>query len=47
MAYDNGINCFDTAEVYANGQCEIEMGRVIKEMGVRPLWLSRAPCLDF
>ncbi|KAK4705334.1 hypothetical protein P7C70_g876, partial [Phenoliferia sp. Uapishka_3] len=32
-AFDAGINTFDTAEVYSNGQCEIEMGRVIKELG--------------
>ncbi|KDE04458.1 voltage-gated potassium channel subunit beta [Microbotryum lychnidis-dioicae p1A1 Lamole] len=32
-AFEGGINTFDTAEVYANGQCEIEMGRVIKELG--------------
>ena len=25
-AWDNGINFFDTAEVYSNGQCEVEMG---------------------
>ena len=23
---------FDTAEVYANGQCEIEMGQALKEL---------------
>lgn len=26
------INFFDTAEVYANGQCEIEMGQALKEL---------------
>ncbi|KAF2277492.1 Aldo/keto reductase [Westerdykella ornata] len=31
-AWDNGINFFDTAEVYANGQCEVEMGRALKEL---------------
>jgi len=31
-AWDNGINFFDTAEVYANGECEIEMGRALKEL---------------
>ncbi|RSH91824.1 hypothetical protein EHS25_009194 [Saitozyma podzolica] len=31
--YDNGINMFDNAETYASGQSEIEMGRVIKELG--------------
>ncbi|RPD60204.1 Aldo/keto reductase [Lentinus tigrinus ALCF2SS1-6] len=34
-AWDNGINMFDTAESYANGQSEIEMGRVIKELNFR------------
>lgn len=31
-AWDHGINFFDTAEVYANGQSEIEMGRALKEL---------------
>ncbi|KAG6917338.1 hypothetical protein DXG01_002909 [Tephrocybe rancida] len=34
-AFDAGINMFDTAEAYAGGQSEIEMGRVIKELGLR------------
>ncbi|KAF1359559.1 voltage-gated potassium channel subunit beta-1 channel subunit beta-1 [Lizonia empirigonia] len=29
-AWDNGINFFDTAEVYSAGQCEIEMGNAFK-----------------
>lgn len=32
-AWDHGINFFDTAEVYANGQSEIEMGNALKELG--------------
>ncbi|ORY87404.1 NADP-dependent oxidoreductase domain-containing protein [Leucosporidium creatinivorum] len=32
-AWDGGINTFDTAEIYSNGKCEEEMGRVIKELG--------------
>lgn len=32
MAYDNGINFFDNAEVYANGQSEIVMGNILKEL---------------
>lgn len=32
-AWDHGINFFDTAEVYANGQSEIEMGRALQELG--------------
>lgn len=31
-AWSNGINFFDTAEVYAEGQCEIEMGNAFKEL---------------
>jgi len=34
-AFDNGINMFDTAEAYAAGKSELEMGRVIKELGLR------------
>ena len=30
-AYDNGINFFDGAEVYANGQAETVMGKVLKK----------------
>jgi voltage-dependent potassium channel beta subunit len=30
MAYDNGINFFDNAEVYAGGESEKMMGRVLK-----------------
>ncbi|KAJ4419809.1 hypothetical protein N0V82_004744 [Gnomoniopsis sp. IMI 355080] len=31
-AWDNGIQTFDTAEVYANGACEVEMGNALKEL---------------
>lgn len=31
MAYDHGINFFDNAEVYASGQSEKMMGRVLKK----------------
>lgn len=31
-AYDNGINFFDNAETYANGQSEIVMGNILKKM---------------
>ena len=33
MAYDAGINFFDNAEVYALGESERMMGRVLKKMG--------------
>ncbi len=32
-AYEAGVNFFDNAEVYAHGQAEIIMGKVIKKMG--------------
>ena len=31
-AYDAGINFFDNAEVYAAGESELMMGRVLKEL---------------
>jgi len=31
-AWDHGINFFDTAEVYAAGQCELKMGQALKEL---------------
>jgi aryl-alcohol dehydrogenase-like predicted oxidoreductase len=31
-AWDHGINFFDTAEVYAAGECELEMGTALKEL---------------
>lgn len=33
VAYDNGINFFDTAEAYAKGESEIVMGEAIKKYG--------------
>ncbi|CAJ0759628.1 5906_t:CDS:2, partial [Entrophospora sp. SA101] len=30
VAFDNGINYFDTAEVYAGGKSELDMGNAIK-----------------
>ena len=32
-AYDNGINFFDNAEIYANGNSEIIMGKILKNTG--------------
>ena len=34
-AYDNGVNFFDNAEVYAGGDSEILMGRALKRLGWR------------
>jgi voltage-dependent potassium channel beta subunit len=33
IAYDNGINFFDNAEIYARGRSEIVMGECIKKLG--------------
>ncbi|XP_051751312.1 voltage-gated potassium channel subunit beta-3 isoform X1 [Ctenopharyngodon idella] len=35
MAYENGVNLFDTAEVYASGRAEITLGNIIKKKGWR------------
>ncbi|KAK3341884.1 NADP-dependent oxidoreductase domain-containing protein [Lasiosphaeria hispida] len=32
-AWDHGIQTFDNAETYSNGQSEIEMGQALKELG--------------
>jgi voltage-dependent potassium channel beta subunit len=33
LAYDKGINFFDNAEVYADGEAEVVMGRILKKLG--------------
>ena len=30
MAYEHGVNFFDNAEIYANGESEIVMGEILK-----------------
>ncbi|KAL2103315.1 hypothetical protein ACEWY4_000183 [Coilia grayii] len=35
VAYENGINLFDTAEVYAAGKAEMVLGSIIKKKGWR------------
>ena len=35
IAYDNGINFFDNAEIYARGKSEIVMGGILKKKGWR------------
>ncbi len=32
IAYENGINFFDNAEIYARGQSEIVMGKILKKL---------------
>ncbi len=33
IAYDNGVNFFDTAEAYADGKAETVMGNIFKKLG--------------
>jgi voltage-dependent potassium channel beta subunit len=33
IAYDSGVNFFDNAEAYANGQAEMVMGKILKRRG--------------
>ncbi|MEM9025096.1 MAG: aldo/keto reductase, partial [Bacteroidota bacterium] len=33
LAYDNGINFFDNAEIYSRGQSEVVMGNILRKMG--------------
>lgn len=35
LAFEHGIATFDTAEVYSAGQCEVDMGRAIRELNLR------------
>uniref|UniRef100_A0A3P9CK59 Potassium voltage-gated channel subfamily A regulatory beta subunit 3 n=1 Tax=Maylandia zebra TaxID=106582 RepID=A0A3P9CK59_9CICH len=35
IPYENGVNLFDTAEVYASGRAEITLGNIIKKKGWR------------
>nr|XP_029132557.1 voltage-gated potassium channel subunit beta-2-like [Labrus bergylta] len=35
LAYENGINLFDTAEVYTAGKAEVVLGNIIKKKGWR------------
>ncbi|XP_067117439.1 voltage-gated potassium channel subunit beta-3-like [Osmerus mordax] len=35
IAYDNGVNLFDTAEVYASGRAETTLGAILKKKGWR------------
>lgn len=39
-AYEHGINFFDNADVYANGQAEVVMGKAIKNMQRETLVIS-------
>ncbi|XP_066526804.1 voltage-gated potassium channel subunit beta-2-like [Hoplias malabaricus] len=35
VAYENGVNLFDTAEIYASGRAETTLGNIIKKKGWR------------
>ena len=39
-AYDEGVNFFDNADIYANGQAEIVMGKAIKDLPREALVIS-------
>jgi voltage-dependent potassium channel beta subunit len=40
LAYENGINYFDNADAYANGQSEVVMGKAIQDLPRQALVLS-------
>ena len=42
IAYDAGVNFFDNAEVYADGESEVIMGKVLKKMG----WSRDSYCVS-
>ncbi|XP_067880087.1 voltage-gated potassium channel subunit beta-3-like [Heterodontus francisci] len=35
VAYENGVNLFDTSEIYASGKAEVTLGNIIKKKGWR------------
>ena len=39
-AYENGINFFDIADIYAKGECEIAMGKILKDFPRHELVIS-------
>jgi voltage-dependent potassium channel beta subunit len=40
LAYENGVNYFDNADIYANGQSELVMGKAISDLPREALVLS-------
>uniref|UniRef100_A0AAR2IHG9 Voltage-gated potassium channel subunit beta-1 n=1 Tax=Pygocentrus nattereri TaxID=42514 RepID=A0AAR2IHG9_PYGNA len=47
LAYENGINLFDTAEVYAAGKAEMVLGNIIKKKGWRYSYSPIFPNVTF
>uniref|UniRef100_A0A8D2P209 Voltage-gated potassium channel subunit beta-1 n=1 Tax=Zosterops lateralis melanops TaxID=1220523 RepID=A0A8D2P209_ZOSLA len=43
IAYESGVNLFDTAEVYAAGKAEVILGNILKKKGWRYSMASPAP----
>uniref|UniRef100_A0A8C5U1B6 Voltage-gated potassium channel subunit beta-1 n=1 Tax=Malurus cyaneus samueli TaxID=2593467 RepID=A0A8C5U1B6_9PASS len=47
IAYESGVNLFDTAEVYAAGKAEVILGNILKKKGWRYSLASPAPAFLF
>lgn len=42
IAYDNGVNFFDNAEIYSRGKSELVMGEILKKKG----WKRSSYCVS-
>ena len=42
IAYDNGVNFFDNAEIYARGKSEVVMGQILRKKG----WTRSSYCVS-
>ncbi|KAF5402471.1 Voltage-gated potassium channel subunit beta-3 [Paragonimus heterotremus] len=48
LAYNSGINLFETSETYCNGAAEITLGKILKNQKWRYVFLSFYPvCIVF